>query len=175
MVSPLSLVCAGVVLYVVLAGCLPFDEPTLPGLFKQIMTASYEIAPWFSAEVKALLRRMLCVDPEKRITLAELARDPWVLEGGYTPVRGSMTPVGAQEAADIFDANRVQPKDLTAAAQMDLAGMNRGHSNGLRQNAFMLISAAIDLSGMFDIRKVPPPPPSLPKRLGTPHPAPHLY
>jgi len=139
-------------LYVVLAGCLPFDEPTLPGLFKQIITANYQVPPWFSPQVCALLERMLCVDTEERITLGELQREAWVVEGGYTPALGSMTPIGEQEAQDIFESNTVNQEDVSPS-QLDLAASVNINDKSSRQNAFMLISAAIDLSGMFDLRK----------------------
>ncbi|KAL4536083.1 hypothetical protein Ndes2437B_g05516 [Nannochloris sp. 'desiccata'] len=38
----------GVVLYVVLAGCLPFDEDDLVEMFQRISQADYETPPWLS-------------------------------------------------------------------------------------------------------------------------------
>lgn len=56
----------GVVLYVMLAGCLPFDEDDLVGLFHKISAASYEVPPWLSDEAAGLLAAMLQPAPEAR-------------------------------------------------------------------------------------------------------------
>eukprot|EP00951_Prasinocladus_malaysianus_P050011 scaffold675931_cov47-Prasinocladus_malaysianus.AAC.1 len=100
---------------------------------------------------------MICPDPTKRITLSELQREPWVTEGGYQPRLGTVTKVGESEAHDIFEANSVQPVDMTQSQQNLIAmGQSLGQAamQSGRVNAFLLISAAIDLSGMFEQRKV---------------------
>ncbi len=40
----------GVILYVLLAGYLPFDENTMAALFQKIKNADFEYPDWFSAE-----------------------------------------------------------------------------------------------------------------------------
>jgi 5'-AMP-activated protein kinase, catalytic alpha subunit len=42
----------GVILYVLLAGYLPFDENTMASLFSKIKSADYEFPDWFSSEGK---------------------------------------------------------------------------------------------------------------------------
>ena len=144
---------AGVVLYVIMAGCLPYDEPSLPALFEHITKAKYEVPGWFSKEVCTTLRKMMTVDPKERITLEELAQDPWVTAGGYKPAVGTMTEVDKEEVDDIFSANSVSPVDVTAS-QVNLAAQQQALNGFSRLNAFVLISAAIDLSGIFEQRKV---------------------
>lgn len=56
----------GVVLYVMLAGCLPFDEDDLVALFHKISAADYEVPPWLSGEAVSLLGAMLTPAPEGR-------------------------------------------------------------------------------------------------------------
>ena len=56
----------GVVLYAMLAGCLPFDEDALPALFAKISAADYAVPPWLSDDAAALLDAMLRPDPEQR-------------------------------------------------------------------------------------------------------------
>lgn len=58
--------CTGVVLYVMLAGCLPFEEPDLATLFRRISRAQYDVPPWFSSEQRQLLAKMLVIDPDER-------------------------------------------------------------------------------------------------------------
>jgi serine/threonine protein kinase len=42
----------GVILYVLLAGYLPFDENTMAALFQKIKNADYEFPEWFTADGK---------------------------------------------------------------------------------------------------------------------------
>mmetsp|Transcript_17338 Transcript_17338/g.27024 ORF Transcript_17338/g.27024 Transcript_17338/m.27024 type:complete len:367 (+) Transcript_17338:711-1811(+) len=69
----------GVILYVLVAGCLPFDEHTLPALFDKIQKANYLFPPFFSLELRDLISKILVVDPKKRLTLKEIQAHPWFL------------------------------------------------------------------------------------------------
>jgi serine/threonine protein kinase len=46
------------------------------------MAGSYNAPDWLSPSAKDLLSRMLTVDPERRITLAEVAAHPWTRGSG---------------------------------------------------------------------------------------------
>lgn len=74
----------GVVLYVVLAGCLPFDEDDLVSLMEKITTAEYETPPWLSQEASDILHRMICADPKERTSLEALWEHPWMSSIGRT-------------------------------------------------------------------------------------------
>jgi 5'-AMP-activated protein kinase catalytic alpha subunit len=56
----------GVILYVLLAGYLPFDENTMAALFQKIKNADYEFPEWFSADARDLISKILVPDPHKR-------------------------------------------------------------------------------------------------------------
>lgn len=77
----------GVILYTLLCGCLPFESENIDELFKKILRGKYVEPRWLSAGSKRVLRRMLCVDPLKRIRDVELINDPWIKLGyGFSPV-----------------------------------------------------------------------------------------
>lgn len=67
----------GVILYVLLAGFLPFDESTIVALFAKIQAADFTYPSWFSPETRALLDLMLVADPKQRITLSQIKAHPW--------------------------------------------------------------------------------------------------
>ena len=67
----------GVILYVLLAGFLPFDEPTMVSLFKKIQSGDYSFPTWFTASARDLISHILVVDPEHRFDLAQISEHPW--------------------------------------------------------------------------------------------------
>lgn len=69
----------GVILYVLLAGFLPFDESTIVALFAKIQNADFTYPSWFTPEVRSLLDQMLVADPKARISIAQLKAHPWCL------------------------------------------------------------------------------------------------
>lgn len=75
----------GVILYTLLCGCLPFESDNIEELFRKILRGKYVEPGWLSSGSKRLLRRMLCVDPAKRISIGELINDPWIKLGFGCP------------------------------------------------------------------------------------------
>jgi serine/threonine-protein kinase HSL1 (negative regulator of Swe1 kinase) len=80
----------GVILFACLSGRLPFDvdgdapkQEALPLLLKKIQRGRFEFRPGFSEEAKDLIRRMLQVNPQKRITLRDIWRHPLLRKYGY--------------------------------------------------------------------------------------------
>lgn len=69
---------AGVVLYVMVAGVLPFDDENIAVLSSKIRTGSFSTPFWFSAPLKDLLERMLNPDSVARLTVGQIKRHPWV-------------------------------------------------------------------------------------------------
>lgn len=61
----------GVILYALLSGRLPFDDPSFRNLVAKIKIGQYRM-PEFPPDIKDLISRMLQVDPEKRITLEQI-------------------------------------------------------------------------------------------------------
>ena len=71
----------GVILYVLNAGYLPFNDPNLMAMYKKIYKGEYRCPKWFSSDLKRFLSRLLDTNPEKRITIDEMMRDPWFKKG----------------------------------------------------------------------------------------------
>ena len=61
----------GVILYALLSGRLPFDDPSFRNLVAKVKAGQYRM-PEFPPDIKDLISRMLQVDPEKRITLEQI-------------------------------------------------------------------------------------------------------
>jgi len=67
----------GVILYALVCGHLPFDDDSIPELFRKIKMGDYTFPKNLNPDVKHLISRMLQVNPMKRITIAEVRRHPW--------------------------------------------------------------------------------------------------
>lgn len=77
---------AGVILYILLSGFPPFWAETEKGIFEEILKGhlDLETSPWpsMSSASKDLIRKMLTVDPNNRISAAEALEHPWLKEDG---------------------------------------------------------------------------------------------
>jgi len=72
----------GVILYALLVGALPFDDDNLRQLLEKVKRGVFHIPHFVPPECQNLLRGMIEVSPDKRLTLKEVNRHPWVIAGG---------------------------------------------------------------------------------------------
>ncbi|XP_076975128.1 serine/threonine-protein kinase SIK1-like isoform X2 [Tamandua tetradactyla] len=68
----------GVVLYVLVCGSLPFDGPNLPTLRQRVLEGRFRIPFFLSRDCETLIRRMLVVDPARRISIAQIKQHKWM-------------------------------------------------------------------------------------------------
>ncbi|KAI8799600.1 kinase-like domain-containing protein, partial [Cladochytrium replicatum] len=68
----------GVVLYVMMTGQPPFVGENISQLYSKIKAVDYRCPDYFSADLIALLKRMLVKDPRERASMDEIRQHPWV-------------------------------------------------------------------------------------------------
>ncbi|XP_057533874.1 CBL-interacting serine/threonine-protein kinase 8-like [Amaranthus tricolor] len=127
----------GVILYVLLAGYLPFDDLDLTTLYSKIEGGDYSIPSWFSVGAKSLIKRILDPNPQTRIRTEDIKNDEW-FKKGYDPVKFiEYEEVNLDDINAVFDATE------------DLGNDNAGP---LILNAFDLIilSQGLNLQTLFD-------------------------
>ncbi|CAJ1975618.1 unnamed protein product [Sphenostylis stenocarpa] len=158
----------GVILFVLMAGYLPFEETNLTALYKKcyyvftilrrgsylaveitklkpdIYKAEFTCPPWFSSSAKKLINKILDPNPATRITIAEVVENDW-FKKGYKP------PVFEQASVSLDDVNSIF-SESTDSQNLVVERREEGHVAPVTMNAFELISKSqgLNLSSLFE-------------------------
>ena len=96
----------GVILYAILCGYLPFEDPNTSQLYKKILAGDYTIPNFLSTEAKNLIKSMLSIDPAMRPTLDAIRAHPWY----------SLIPM--KDSSGILVGIHKTPVDMSIISQM---------------------------------------------------------
>ncbi|CAL8268572.1 unnamed protein product [Lota lota] len=77
----------GVVLYVLVCGSLPFDGHSLPVLRQRVTEGRFRIPFFMSEDCENLIRKMLVVDPARRISVAQIKQHRWMMADPAAPLQ----------------------------------------------------------------------------------------
>ncbi|KAF3590644.1 hypothetical protein DY000_02027680 [Brassica cretica] len=67
----------GVILFVLLAGYLPFQDDNLVSMYKKIYRGDFKCPGWFSSDARRLVVKLLDPNPNTRITIDKVINSPW--------------------------------------------------------------------------------------------------
>ncbi|KAJ4787799.1 CBL-interacting Serine/Threonine-kinase [Rhynchospora pubera] len=67
----------GVILFVLMAGYLPFHDQNVMAMYRKIYKGEFRCPRWFSPDLARLLGRLLDINPETRITIPEIMENRW--------------------------------------------------------------------------------------------------
>lgn len=93
----------GVILFVLIAGYLPFDDPNLMNLYKKIGKGEVTYPSWLSSNAKKLIKRILEPNPCKRITIAEILENEWFKKGYKQPDFQQSEDVSLDDVDAVFN------------------------------------------------------------------------
>lgn len=134
----------GVILYALLSGFLPFRNENLMSMYTKVLRAEFQFPPWFSAEPRRLISKILVADPDRRATIPAIMRVPWFQKGFSRPFAFQLEQPVPEKAGD---------KELQ---KPELASPTTKSSSPKFFNAFEFItsmSSGFDLSGLFESKR----------------------
>ncbi|KAK6257134.1 hypothetical protein QUC31_000593 [Theobroma cacao] len=136
----------GVILYVLMAGYLPFDELDLTTLYSKIERAEFSCPSWFPVGAKSLIHRILDPNPQTRITIEQIRSDEW-FKKGFVPVR-----LLEYEDINLDDVNAVFDDPEVSKEERGNEQSGNEDMGPLILNAFDLIilSQGLNLATLFD-------------------------
>lgn len=119
----------GVILYVLLAGFLPFQDDNIVSMYRKIYRGDFKCPPWFSPEARRLVTKLLDPNPNTRIPTSKIMESSWF--------RKSI------------------PKTVVTKEEQEFIESNEKLKQSETLNAFHIISLSegFDLSPLFEEKK----------------------
>ncbi|KAK9947554.1 hypothetical protein M0R45_003172 [Rubus argutus] len=136
----------GVILYVLMAGYLPFHETNLSTLYKKINAAEFSCPFWFSPGANSLIHKILDPNPKTRIRIEGIRKDPWFRKNYVRVEHREDEEVSLDDVRAVFE----DIEDQYVAERTD-----NTEGSPLLMNAFEMItlSQGLNLSALFDRRQ----------------------
>ncbi|CAK9152625.1 unnamed protein product [Ilex paraguariensis] len=141
----------GVILFVLMAGYLPFHDQNVMAMYKKIYKGEFRCPRWFSPELIRLLTRLLDANPETRMTIPEIMNNRW-FKKGFKDVKfyfedDRLCSV-QDDGVDSCSEQSLSESDSEEESRRRLTSLPRPAS----LNAFDIISFSpgLDLSGLFE-------------------------
>lgn len=124
----------GVILYVLLAGFLPFQDDNVVAMYKKIYRGDFKCPPWFSSDARRLVTKLLDPNPSSRITISKIMETSWF--------KKSLPKAVLTQEEKEFELGGVDQSELKVKQSETL-------------NAFHIISLSegFDLSPLFEEKK----------------------
>ncbi|XP_027072795.1 CBL-interacting serine/threonine-protein kinase 6 [Coffea eugenioides] len=124
----------GVILFVLLAGYLPFQDDNLVSMYRKIYRGDFKCPPWLSPEARKLITKMLDPNPSTRVSISKIMDSSWFKKSVPKTLRSKEE----QEFAVVEDEGVV-------ARGKEIETLNAFH--------IISLSEGFDLSPLFEEKK----------------------
>uniref|UniRef100_A0A7C9A2F7 non-specific serine/threonine protein kinase n=1 Tax=Opuntia streptacantha TaxID=393608 RepID=A0A7C9A2F7_OPUST len=141
----------GVILFVLLAGYLPFHDDNLIRMYRKIYKGDFNCPPWFSSEASNLVTRMLDPNPCTRISIPQIKESAWY-NINITSTAASKPFPKLSHPDDEDEDDDEGKEDGESSDKPFSVSKDKEEAAGKTLNAFHLISMSqgLDLSPLFD-------------------------
>ncbi|XP_019166725.1 PREDICTED: CBL-interacting serine/threonine-protein kinase 12-like [Ipomoea nil] len=139
----------GVILFVLMAGYLPFHDQNIMAMYKKIYKGEFRCPRWFSPALTRFLTRLLDTNPDTRITISEVMNNRW-FKKGFKDVKFYIED---DKLCNVIDDGIDYSSDLSESeSEMESRRRISGLPRPASLNAFDIISFSrgFDLSGLFE-------------------------
>lgn len=68
---------SGVILFAMICGYLPFEDPNTSKLYKKILGGEYSIPKFVSEDCADMMKKVLNTDPETRFKVRQIREHAW--------------------------------------------------------------------------------------------------
>jgi len=138
----------GVILFVLLAGYLPFHDANLMEMYRRISRGDVKYPQWFSSDLRRFMSKLLDPNPNTRIAIEKLVEHPW-FKKGYKPAVMLAQPHGSNSLKDVQVAFSTADNEGGSKVEQPAGSSLKPTS----LNAFDIISHSrgLDLSGLFEV------------------------
>ena len=92
----------GVILYAMVCGYLPFEDPNTTALYKKIIAGDFSIPKFVSPSAKNLIQGILTTDPAKRYTLKTIKNHEWFKHPQKSEFYLEKIPYGIKVAEELI-------------------------------------------------------------------------
>lgn len=143
----------GVVLFVLMAGYLPFQDMNIMEMYRKISKGEFKSPQWFSPEVRKLLSKILDPSPSTRITLAKIMDNSW-FKKGFKPVEMVQNHQDDEKTASFGDVHAAfgsDPNEETSEKKSeDIATTNPMRPTCFNAFDIISLSQGFNLSPLFE-------------------------
>lgn len=136
----------GVVLFVLLAGYLPFHDSNLMEMYRKIGRADFKCPSWFTPEARRLIGKILDPNPSTRISIAKIKESSWYR-------KGLISNKQVMREMENRDTGVTQLSSSSSSESNSIPNESKAeHEKPPNLNAFDIISfsAGFNLSGLFE-------------------------
>lgn len=70
--------CIGVLAYELLTGHPPFESTEKDTTYKRILKLDFSFPSYVSEHARDFIRKLIVLDPSKRLSLSEVSNHPWI-------------------------------------------------------------------------------------------------
>ncbi|KAJ3430138.1 protein kinase [Anaeramoeba flamelloides] len=110
----------GVILYALLCGYLPFDDPNYSKLLHKVKSGRCKFPNKLMKNEKELIKRMLTVKPENRITIKEIKQHPWFRKNYPKDFVPPSPPVNFDvDLSEPIDSKKIEKKVFQNLIELD--------------------------------------------------------
>lgn len=150
---PVDIWSMGVILYILVCGSLPFDGHNLVYLKSRVLSGKFRIPFFMSTECESLIRGMLRLNPDKRLSIRQIRAHSWIVKhygnesGGYKSKKETTleNSVVARNNSTVFMDTASDSNSATLNSSTNSKILGTSHKNLSDKNNMSSRGQSLDL------------------------------